>query len=942
MRERTLNWLVTLAMHHRGKVLAASVLLTLALGTAASRMKIDVRWSALLPESMHVVQEYKKIDNNFFQPNNMIVVISGPDPLQLEKITDRATALLEEHLLCSPDASLDEIKETGRYASYIHGKLPEEWLTDHVLRLSKPKDTKRQADLYRDPRLLPFLIHLNDDFEAEYTDSENVKNQEREIVSSLDAVKRFVENIQSAGTGRVQGESIAGTVRDLTISKPYFFSLDNTMSLIMVGSAIPSDDAQTGPLIDKRIEEILAPLNTKYPEYRVERTGLTAISRDEMDSIGPETARITLLALLLVFLLLVWCFRSLLTPILTLIPIIIGIIWSVGVIALTLGEMNLITVMIMVVLLGLGIDFSIHLANRFNEEIVIGQSLERALKLSIEETGSAVVTGAVTTAIAFYMLMIAETRGIDEFGYCAGTGVLITLVAVLLILPVLLAVRADRQAKRDRLPQRTRDFSILGSLAVWMGNRARVVSALLVLLTMAGIWAGTHLSMEWNFLNLEPEGLRSIELQDEIVERFKLSTTASILTTASIEESRFLRKRFKDRAVVGEVDDISLWISRPDFEESRQHIDSLRDALEVPRKPISFVPASPRSGGYPGAAPEAGISETRDRLTQELDRLWANLVEIQALSFIAGQDRIVEKTTQLVSTRDSRDKGMLRIVADLFADQQRIDWQTLDQFSIAFSNLLRNRAIRMTRGDEPVILDMVPERIRARYTSPTMPGFLMTVMPKQNLYEKEDLELFQEVAANIHPGITGDPQLILNMNLATIREGSQAFMASVVLILLVLLIDFRRPFIAVLAFLPLISGIGLLLGLMWLLGEKINYINMIALPVIVGIGVDDGGHFFHRFIQEGRGGLNKSVSSVGRGMLMSSLTTMIGFGSLMLYLMRGMASMGLVLFLGVGTCLLVTFTLLPALASMFEDTIFKENFRSGKNVAAEKPSWTNP
>jgi predicted RND superfamily exporter protein len=149
-------------------------------------------------------------------------------------------------------------------------------------------------------------------------------------------------------------------------------------------------------------------------------------------------------------------------------------------------------------------------------------------------------------------------------------------------------------------------------------------------------------------------------------------------------------------------------------------------------------------------------------------------------------------------------------------------------------------------------------------------------------------------------------------------------MASVLLILLVLFIDFRRPFIAGMAFLPLISGIGLLLGIMWLLGEKINYINMIALPVIVGIGVDDGVHFFHRFIQEGRGGLRAAVASVGRGMLMSSLTTMIGFGSLMLYLMRGMASMGRVLFIGVGACLLITFTLLPALATLFEDNIIKE------------------
>jgi predicted RND superfamily exporter protein len=99
---------------------------------------------------------------------------------------------------------------------------------------------------------------------------------------------------------------------------------------------------------------------------------------------------------------------------------------------------------------------------------------------------------------------------------------------------------------------------------------------------------------------------------------------------------------------------------------------------------------------------------------------------------------------------------------------------------------------------------------------------------------------------------------------------------------------------------------------------------MIALPVIIGIGVDDGVHFFHRLIQEGSADLRRVVTSVGRAMLMTSLTTMIGFGSLMFYLMRGMASMGLALFIGVGMCFVVTVTLLPALSVLFERRILKK------------------
>jgi predicted RND superfamily exporter protein len=857
---------------------------------------------------MPEVMEFKKIDANFYQPGNMIIAIRGPDPVKLEALTDEVTALLEDGLVCEQSKTVDECKAEELYARHIYGKLPDEWLADHTLRLAKPKDAKRLRDLLADPRLPAFLEHLNDDFESEYTDVDNVVEQERQIVSSLDAVQEFVKTIDAASAETIEDSRVVRNVRDLTIGKPYFFSLDNTMSLVMVAPSVGTDDVEAMPAMDRKIESLLAPFALEYPNYRFERTGMIAIGRDEMDSVGPQTILITVVALAIIFLILVWNFRSSMTPILALIPIILGIIWSTGVVALTLGSMNLFTVMMGVVLLGLGIDFSIHIANRFHEEVVARQSIEEALRLALGETGLGVITGAVTTSVAFFTLMIADTKGIKEFGFCTGTGVLVTLAAVMLVLPALLATWAERRMKRKKPIKTSHDFSLLGDLAEWMGRRRAGVIVVSVLATALGMYAGTQLDWEWNWMELEPEGLRSVELQDEIIDAFKLSISLSMLTAESVEESRALRKTFKDRRVVGDVDDVSLWLSRPDFDESSIYIRDLKVALEKGRQ---------MEANGPSVDTEAG----RARLAEELDRLWANIVEIQALSFTGGQDRIVDKTTQLVSRREDRESGLLRQVADRFAAADDIHWESFERFSEDFAHAMRNQALRMAEGDAPVTLDMVPADIRAKYISDTVPGFLMQIFPKKNLYEREDLEIFQEVAARVHPKVTGLPQMFLKMNLETIREGKLAFFAAIGVILLVLLLDFRRPLVAVLAFLPLISGLALMMGVMWLLSEKLNYLNLIAFPVIIGIGVDDGVHFFRRFIQEGKGGLGRAVTSVGRAMLMTSLTTMIGFGSLMLYLMRGMASLGLVLFVGVGTCLVVTFTLLPALAKLFEDRI---------------------
>jgi predicted RND superfamily exporter protein len=316
MREKLLNWLIYMATKRRWIVWVSSVILTLGFGAATSLLKIDTRWSALLPESMPIVKEFKKIDNNFYQPGNMIVAISGSDPVLLEQITDEATAILNKNLVCDANIPEAECIKQERYARYVYGKYPEEWLIDHALRLTKPNDTRRMKDMLSDPRLLSYLIHLNDDFEAEYTDSENVKNQERQIVSSLDAVQEFVETLNASANGEVEEARIDRVVRDLTLGNPYMFSLDKSMSLIMVSPSVPSDDFEQLPLLDKQIEKLLAPLAAKYPDFQIERTGMIAVGRDEMDSIGPVTTLITLGAMVLVFLLLIWNFRSVLMPIL--------------------------------------------------------------------------------------------------------------------------------------------------------------------------------------------------------------------------------------------------------------------------------------------------------------------------------------------------------------------------------------------------------------------------------------------------------------------------------------------------------------------------------------------------------------------------------------------------------------------------------------------------
>ncbi len=111
-----------------------------------------------------------------------------------------------------------------------------------------------------------------------------------------------------------------------------------------------------------------------------------------------------------------------------------------------------------------------------------------------------------------------------------------------------------------------------------------------------------------------------------------------------------------------------------------------------------------------------------------------------------------------------------------------------------------------------------------------------------------------------------------------------------------------------------------MLGFMFLLGIKYNYMTMITVPIILGIGIDDGIHALHRFREEvGKGTFRvyNGFRHVGKAIMLTSMTTMIGFGSVALYELPSMADFGMVLFLGVGSCFLTTVLILPALLRLF-------------------------
>jgi predicted RND superfamily exporter protein len=213
----------------------------------------------------------------------------------------------------------------------------------------------------------------------------------------------------------------------------------------------------------------------------------------------------------------------------------------------------------------------------------------------------------------------------------------------------------------------------------------------------------------------------------------------------------------------------------------------------------------------------------------------------------------------------------------------------------------------------------LPESILDRYSNRMRDQFLVTVFPSGHLWQDaEFLRRFVQDLESVSDKATGMPPVFRALIEIIGRDGRNAVLLTLGVVFLLLWLDFRSPSLALMAMIPLAMGIFWMVGTMRLLGMQLTVMNVLGLPMIVGIGIDDGVHIMHRYRHEGPGKVRAVFSSTGKAILLTSLTTMIAFGSLIFAIWRGFGHLGGALFVGVGACFLATVVVLPGLIGLME------------------------
>ncbi len=881
------------ASAHWGKALLIALGITLVMGIGMSMVQMELNFYSMMPEGSRQVRDLKTITEKFPAAASIIVVVEALDKQnkeEAEETVKRAIDVLAEEL---------SRPEYSEYVARVQGKMGMEFFKSHGVMLTKAEDIERMRRMYSDVNLVPLFSHLNDDFEREYSGDEGkLEENEDMAVAQFEGLKKILTLMETAATGgKIAREQASVALDSFLFGSSYFMNRDSTMGLLSVQPTFTMNDLEmlmTGvPLIDRAARDKAAALGVT-----VGLTGMMVVAKDEGVTSEKGLVLSMVIAVTLILLLMILSFRMYSVPFISGIPLIVGLLWTLGMTGFIVGRLNIMTAMYMIALMGLGIDYAIHLLTTYIQERDDGQGFIQAVSSSMRKSGSGVLLGALTSAVAFLMLMVSKTGFVNELGFVAGVGILCELLAMFILVPALLGLRNYRLTRKAKPESKLlQKLNVKSELMPSLGAaiKGRPVHFALVMLAVAILLAtqAGKVEIEGNLMKMEAKGLESIELQDRMVEEFGMAPDGLFITTTDLDEIRALDKRIEKLASVKRVESLTAYYP------SREQ--------DVRRRALA------QTFGAEIALTQARDHLDRELLVEEIYRLEANLIEMADMAFMGGMDKMLNKLASLTGLNEQGRKIGESIIDGLIAalETDPAAAEGLKDLQALFVPLLKQKLLQMA-NPQRITLEMIPSFITDSYRSRDGRDYLMSIIPTQNPWEEDFRELHMTQLETITDKSTGVILAADQMIEMVEVDGVRAAVAALIAIFVLLLIDFRNLKLALVTLIPLLFSYVSLFGIMALAGIKFDMINFIAIPLLIGIGIDYAVHFNHRYLLEGSGNMDKVVAKTGAAVLMTTVTTIIGFASFIPSIMRAMRSTGIVLSLAMALAFLFSILLHPA------------------------------
>jgi hopanoid biosynthesis associated RND transporter like protein HpnN len=647
----------------------------------------------------------------------------------------------------------------------------------------------------------------------------------------------------------------------------------------------------TGDAIE-RLRQLIQQTQNEVPGVNVGLTGEPVLDYDEMMQSQKDMTLASIVALLLCALIFIYGYNETGRPIKATICLIVGLAYTLAFATATVGHLNILTITFVPILIGLAIDYGVHLITRYEEEMRHGKTREAALAKAMTFTGQGILMGAMTTASAFIAMDFTDFKGIQEMGVICGGGLLLCLVPMMTLLPVLLL--RGRQDVIDHAAREDEHRARIENL--WLQRPALVVGVTVALgvLAFTQIYQG-NVKFDYNLMELQSPSLSSVVFEQKLAHADKSVLFGAIVAT-NLNDAISLEKRLK---ILPTVADIELPLDMLyDFSPTNQN-----NKLELIR----------------GIKQEVASLKFRapDLESVNINDLSATLYSLYgycgaALEEIGNSDPEFEQ--QFVSLNKAIEnlrKAMLQ--GDTMALGEHAD--KLSEFQQALFADVRETFQSLQNQDDraPLRVEDLPQALRDQFVGETG-KFLLQVYPKNDVWQRANLEKFVADLRTVDKNTTGTPVQLYEYETLLKNSYVQAAWYSLAAIAVLVFIHFRTLGSVILSLLPVGIGTLWLAGLMGWFDIPFNLANIMTLPLVIGIGVTNGIQILNRFAEERTPGI--LARSTGKAVLVSGFTAIAGFGSLILAKDQGIHSLGCLMSAGIATCMIAGLTFLPALLNL--------------------------
>ncbi|CAN5452046.1 MMPL family transporter [soil metagenome] len=852
-------WIGRLTGHYPRAALCVILLLTLLAGWTAQRnLHVEMDVTTLLPKDSEAVQKTREAEWDFGKHDYMFAVLDV-----------KKTAPAE--VLQNPSAFLKSVSPE------IESALQDEiYFRPMQQRLFTPVDDP-DATVRTVSRMMDDEFQRIENAVSPNQIDASLKKISRAIAdnatsTTIAALREDPLGLEASLSGRSQW--LGGPLRS-TDPAGYHISEDGATMLLVLWPAESSTDLGAAREMKEFLGATRDGLYIRNPEWKesvdIRFLGAAVANAEGEADVRQDVFLACAVSFLSVILLFLIAFRQPEGLIFVTFPLIIGIIWTLGLTSLMVTRLTQVTLTFTAIMVGLGIDFSIHLYNRYLEGVRLGRPPEVALNDAVRRTGPSIMAGAIVSGCAFFAMRLTRFEGFRDLGLFGGVGVLCCLLAVAAALPPLMVLLGGL-SKQARGPMATFGLKKV-TFTVNAYPRMTVAAGLCVMAYLALYAPKAEFDENFSVISEPTEGYRRLAAQ--VKEKFKLPDSPLLV----IEEATTLEQALNANDQIyqnvetmsGPQKIVSVDSLRAIFPSPRTQSVNLRRLANLPLGRISARIADEEA--RPNGLPKGFLADYEKRLQQLVVRCAAvadSAVPLITLDAAGPHREIIQRYI----SRDSKTNNY-RILTRIYP--------AIDSWS---------------SGIPPTFQEGLSRGI----TNP--------------------------------PAIIGHAYLLAELKRFVISDLTRIILVVLACALACLLIYFKSVKRTLLALIPVFFALIGMLGMMALLGMQFNYLNIIALPMILGIGLDSGIHFLARYYEEGspkdeygkQKSMREAVEKTGRAIVLTSLTTIFGFGSLCVANFAGIRDIGFLAITGIVCALIATLLFLPAVVRLLDPEL---TFRGG-------------